>query len=330
VQQISVAANRASGLTRQLLAFSRGQLLQPEMLDPNEVVAGLEPLLTRLIGEDIVLRVETDPDLGRVRADRGQLEQILMNLVVNARDAMPRGGVLCISTDEDRVHAGESLDLEPGRYVRVSVTDTGVGIDARALPRIFEPFFTTKSEGRGTGLGLSTAYGIARQSGGNLSVHSAPERGATFDLHLPWVDEAPDRAGPAERRDPNRPLERPLIVAVVEDDDAVRRLVCRALRGAGYRVLDAASGEEALGMVAAEPGEIDGLVTDIVMPGIDGLELSRRITELRPGIRVLYMSGYAEAPTGQPLRLPPEAVVIQKPFRPSDLDSMLRSLLTPA
>jgi nitrogen-specific signal transduction histidine kinase len=296
-EEIQRAAARAASLTRQLLAFSRRQVLEPKVIDLNLVVTDMEKMLRRLIGEHIELATSLDPALGRVRADRGQIEQVLLNLAVNARDAMPGGGRVTIETrnvDLDAAYARDHVGIEPGAYVLLCVSDTGVGMDDETRLHIFEPFFTTKAGGSGTGLGLSTVYGIVRQSGGSIEVASEPGRGAAFKVYLPRVEgtaaplAAPKPAGPDLAAGTGT-------VLVVEDEEIVRSLARRILETAGYRVLEAADPHTALEICDRFAGPIDLLLTDIVMPKMSGRVLAERVAERRPEVRTLFMSAYAEA-----------------------------------
>jgi two-component system, cell cycle sensor histidine kinase and response regulator CckA len=293
--QITQAAARAASLTRQLLAFSRRQVLQPQVLDLNEVIADMERLLRRVISEDISLVTQFENGIGAVRADRGQIEQVVMNLVVNARDAMPAGGVLAISTRVvhlDTAYARRHAGVNPGRHVVISVRDTGVGMDAATQQRIFEPFFTTKPKGKGTGLGLSTVYGIVRQSGGHVDVRSAPGRGTAFDILLPQVAAAvPAKAEHAIGAAVPRGTE---TVLVVEDEEAVRHIVRRVLEGQGYAILEARDGHDAVRVCAQRGEEIDLVLSDVIMPGMGGRELARSLAASLPGLPILFMSGYNE------------------------------------
>jgi PAS domain S-box-containing protein len=327
LEQILNATRRAANLTRQLLAFSRRQVLEPRVLDLNAVVAESEKLLERLVGEDVEIVVEPTPDVGRFRADADQIGQVLMNLAANARDAMPRGGRLLIETanvEWDEREARARFAARPGRYVRLSVEDTGTGMDAETRAHVFEPFFTTKERGKGTGLGLATVYGIVKQSGGVIAVESEPGRGSRFDIFLPRVD------GPA---DPPKPAPAPRVVTgtetilLVEDEDSLRNLARDLLAGHGYRVLAAASGEEALDVASAHQGPIRLLLTDVVMPGISGQELANRLRPLRPEMAVVYMSGYAEEAIAQRGTLARDARLITKPFSIEDLARYVRDVL---
>jgi signal transduction histidine kinase/CheY-like chemotaxis protein len=328
LEAIKEAGLRAADLTRQLLAFSRKQVLQPRILDLNAVVKGFEQILRRTIGEHIDFRTELQPGLGSVLADRGQVEQILMNLVVNARDAMPSGGRLTVRTRDvqvDEALARQRPDLQPGRHVAMAVADTGVGMDAATQAHLFEPFFTTKELGRGTGLGLSTVYGIVKQSGGHISVESAPGKGARFEVLFPCVEaQAHSDTSTVPVLEGGRGTE---TVLVVEDELAVLDLACRVLKSAGYSVLTAKSGLEALEIVRGHSGPIDLLLTDVVMPRMAGPELARRFRALRPGSRVLYMSGYTGEAVGRQGVLPEGVQLLEKPFTPDVLTARVRKTL---
>ena len=327
LEEIQQASERAAGLTRQLLAFSRRQVLQPTVLDLNEVVAGLEGMLARLLGEHIEITAALAPDLARTRADRGQIEQVLMNLVINARDAMPRGGRLTIETanaELDREFAAARDGAVAGRYVMLAVRDTGEGMDAETLARVFEPFFTTKRAGEGTGLGLATAYGIVKQTGGQIWADSEPGVGSTFNVYLPPVSEPAAASEPSPEHPDRRGSE---TVLVVEDEDVVRMLVCEMLERAGYRVLAAEGGEEALALAAAHDGPIDVLLTDVVMPGVSGQQLAARLMASRPEIRVLFISGYTEDAIANHGVLRPGTAFLEKPFGSAELARKLREVL---
>ncbi len=325
VEQIQGAGQRAASLTSQLLAFSRRQVLQPKVLDLNQVVRNLEKMLRRLIGEDIELITRLDPAPQFVRADAGQIEQVIVNLAVNARDAMPRGGQLFVELAEvDGGVAGgrRRADLPPGRCSRLTVRDTGCGIDSETLPRIFDPFFTTKPVGQGTGLGLSTVYGIVRQSGGQIEVESEPGKGSAFLLYLPRAEPEPTPQVPAG---PPAVIHASETVLLVEDDANVRNLLAATLRERGYRVIEAASGKEALYLVEEHQGPVHVMVTDVVMPHMGGVELADRISPMHPETRVLLMSGYAdrliECKGGQSF--------LQKPFTPETLLERVQALCRP-
>jgi PAS domain S-box-containing protein len=295
LREIMEASRRAAALTRQLLAFSRKQILQPRVLDLNALVAGTEKMLRRLIGEDVVLRTRLQPNLSAIKADPGQLEQILMNLAVNARDAMPQGGELTFETENVDIHETYSglggVQVHSGGYARLTVTDTGQGIDEETQSRIFEPFFTTKEKDKGTGLGLSTVYGIVKQSGGYIWVESEPGKGTSFMVYFPQVDSTPEQLRPQTTASVTGGGE---TILVVEDDSKLLKLASSILKRGGYDVLTAGNGAEALQLVEAKPQTIHLLVTDVVMPGMSGRVLSERIRTVRPAIRVLYTSGYTD------------------------------------
>jgi PAS domain S-box-containing protein len=318
--EIRKAGDRAAALTHQLLAFSRRQVLQPQTLDLNALVADAEKMLRRVISEDIEVATRLDPSLRPVRADAGQLNQVILNLAVNARDAMPSGGKLTIATSN--VATGPELPLTPGQYVLLTVTDTGAGISSDNLAHIFEPFFTTKHPGEGTGLGLSTVYGIVQQSGGHVHVESEPGRGATFRVYLPSVDGGlPARASAPAQIDPAAGRE---TVLVVEDEPEVRRVAVEILKSFGYHVLSAGNGGEALGMIDRS---VQLILTDIVMPGISGRELAEHVRRTRPDICILYMSGYAYRTDPNAVFPRPGEAYIQKPFAPASLAAKVREVL---
>ena len=329
VEEIKKAAERAAALTRQLLAFSRRQVLQPRVLDLNVVVVGAEKLLRRLIGEDVRLATRLEPSLGAVRADAGQLEQVVMNLAVNARDAMRGGGTLTLETRSVDItkarRTEEQAPMPPGPYIELRVSDTGVGIDAETKRHLFEPFFTTREKGKGTGLGLATVYGIVKQSGGFIWVDSEPGRGTTFTIHLPRVDERvdADEAGRPVRSE----VSGTETVLLVEDEVAVRTVVRESLRVHGFKVLEAQDGEVALRVAADATAPIDLLLTDVVMPGLSGRALADRLTAERPGLRVLYMSGYTDDALGPHGVLEPGLHYLQKPFAPDVLARKVREVL---
>ena len=329
VEEIRRSADRASALTRQLLAFSRKQILQPKALRLDQLVGGLDTMLRRLIGEHIEIVTVSRPGLGYVTADPGQLEQVVVNLVVNARDAMPDGGELIIDTanvELDAAAARAHDGASPGDYVTLTVRDTGEGMDEDTIARIFEPFFTTKEQGKGTGLGLATVYGIVKQSGGFLEVTSTPGRGASFRVFLPRVeadvaaeepDEAPD-AGLASGSE---------TVLLVEDEVVVRDLLREVLETSGYEVLEAEDGVSALELAEAHPSRIDLLLTDVVMPKMSGRELAERFHVKRPDAKVLYTSGYTDGAIGDQGVLEPGTEFLQKPFSFADLTQKVRSVL---
>ncbi len=326
-EEIIDAGNRAGTMTRQLLAFSRRQVLEPEVLDVNAVLSDLERLLRRMLGESVELRTELLPDGGRVLADASQLEQVLMNLAVNARDAMPRGGSLTIALGEamlDGHHPPDLTGLPAGRYVTIAVRDSGIGMSPETRAHLFEPFFTTKDRDKGTGLGLATAYGVIKQSGGSITVVSELSRGATFTIYLPRLDaEVAQSAGAAAA--PVRPQATQTLL-LVEDEAAVRRLTRRILEDRGYRVLEAADGEAALEVARQHAGPIHLLLTDVVMPGLSGRDLGRRIAAIRAETSIVYMSGY---PDDDLLHNPSAAGVffVQKPFTADALAAKLREAM---
>jgi CheY-like chemotaxis protein len=326
VDEIRNAAARAAALTRQLLAFSRKQVLQPRIVDLRDLVSATRNMLARLIGEDIDLRISLPSRLGRVRADPRQIEQVIVNLAVNSRDAMPRGGMIGVSLREvvvDRETQAVHPEMTLGRYVLMEFSDTGEGMSAEVQQRIFEPFFTTKGVGKGTGLGLSTAYGIVKQSGGYIYVMSKPGAGTTFEIYLPLVVEI-EREKKGDRVEPAR---RPAsgTILVVEDESSVRHLVVSVLSQRGFRVFEATNGEEALRFCENSEVAPDVVISDIVMPGMRGDELSRRLKRMYPGIRVLLISGYVQE-VGPPLDVP-RAGLLEKPFTPEELLSRLGEIL---
>ena len=334
-QEIANAAGRASSLTRQLLAFSRKQMLAPKILDLNAVVTENLKMLTRMIGEDIDLVMAPAADLGAVRADASQIEQVIMNLAVNARDAMPSGGKLTIETsnislDEDyaRFHA----PLKPGNYVTLAISDTGAGMDSETQSHIFEPFFTTKGTS-GTGLGLSTVYGIVKQSGGYIWVNSEPDKGTTFKIYLPRVAETTESLAQVSGvADSEATVPGTETILVVEDETNLRYLARQFLEKQGYRVIEAADGALAMQIAVAHEGIIHLLLTDVIMPGMNGRELAQRILEIRPNTKVLYMSGYTENVIGRNGTLDTGIRLLQKPFTLRELRNKVREVLdsTPA
>jgi CheY-like chemotaxis protein len=327
VGAIKGAAEQATALTQQLLAFSRRQMLQPRVLDLNESVRRLEPMLRRLIGEHIELVVTTRLDAGSVRVDPAQLEQVVLNLAINARDAMPDGGRLSIETSSillDAAYALNRRDVEPGRYATIAVVDTGVGMDEATAQRIFEPFFTTKELGHGTGLGLATTYGSVRQHGGHVAVESALGKGSTFRVYLPLADEP---VTPVDA-----PSDVPLprgheTILVVEDSPGVRELTRTVLTRQGYQVFVATRGDEAIVTLDEIRGRIDLLVTDVVMPGLSGFALASAAREMVPGLRTLYLSGYAEEALGPEARIIGPDGFLAKPFTPDALARRVREML---
>jgi hypothetical protein len=327
VAEIKKAGDRAATLTRQLLAFSRQQVIEPRVLDLNALLADMSKMLRRLIGEDIELVTRLSSGLGRVKADPGQLEQVVMNLAVNARDAMPRGGKLILETGNvslDENYARTHVTVQPGKFVLLAITDTGVGMDEETQARIFEPFFTTKGEGKGTGLGLATVYGIVKQSGGNIWVYSEPGRGTTFKIYLPLVA---DPAEPAQAEEIAFLPRGKETILVVEDADAMRKLTCEFLAGMGYTVLEAHDGVDALEKAAQHSTPIDLLLTDVVMPRMSGRELAAQMTERDPGLKVLYMSGYTDDAVVRHGVLDASMAFIQKPFALHALAARVREVL---
>ncbi len=329
LEEIRNAAVRARTLTRQLLAFSRQQVLAPRVLDLNQVVAEIDKMLRRLVGEDIEIAAALAPRLGAIRADPGQIEQVIVNLAVNARDAMPEGGQLTIETAEVELPEATARDLvtvPAGRYVMLAITDTGYGMDPETKSRLFEPFFTTKEPGKGTGLGLATVYGIVNQSGGFVWVYSEPGQGTTVKVYFPRVEEAPQTAPPAAPADaePQRGSE---TILLVEDEEAVRTIARLALTRRGYRVLVAANGGEALLAGERETGPIHLLLTDVVMPGMGGPELARRLAALRPAMKLLFMSGYADRAVARHGLIESGARFLEKPFTPESLLRKVRDVL---
>ena len=326
--EIRNASGRAASLTRQLLAFSRQQVLAPRVLDLNAVVTNIEKMLKRLIGEDIELVTVLGESLWPIKADPGQLEQVLLNLVVNARDAMPKGGVLTIETANvqiDSTSAQAHFPLTPGPYVLLTFSDTGIGMDAETQARIFEPFFTTKEKGKGTGLGLAMVYGIVKQSGGYIWVSSEVGKGTTFKIYLPRTEE--ETAEPGTGRSGLEAQQGRETLLLVEDEEAVRALARNVLRKKGYTVLEAGHGEEALKLSEQYLGQIDLLVTDVVMPQMSGFELARRLANSRPQIKVLYISGYADNAVWREGGLEPGGAFLQKPFSPEALAGKVREVL---
>ncbi len=328
IQQISKAAQRAANLTKQLLAFGRRQRMALEVLDLNTVVAHLQSMMPGMVREDIELRMALGHDLGRVKADAEQVEQILINLVINARDAMPHGGTLTFETanaDITETFARQHLGMKRGPYVMLAVTDTGCGMDAETQARIFEPFFTTKEEGKGTGLGLATVYGIVKQSGGYISVESATEEGSTFRVYLPRLE------APAVAREPATAVAARAggteTILVVEDEENLRALVRGVLESCGYRILEATSGDDALALSQHHAAEIDLLLTDVVMPKMNGPDLAARLLVLRPEIKILYMSGYADSSVVLQGVRDTRYAYLGKPFTPQALEHKVRQVL---
>jgi len=328
IEQIKKAGDRAHSLTRQLLAFSRRQMLQPKVLDLNAVVSNLEPMLHRLIGENIELAIVLKPGLGQVKADPGQLEQVIMNLTINARDAMPHGGKLLFETDNatlDEVYARQHIPTQPGSYVRLAVSDTGCGMDEATQSRIFEPFFTTKEQGKGTGLGLSTVYGIVKQSGGYIWVYSEPGQGTTFKIYLPRVAAPADSVLPVTHW--SKLPQGTETLLLVEDEPEVRWLVRDMLQHLGYTILEARHGIEAQVLSIQHPGPIHLLITDVVMPQMSGREIAEQLRSEHPETKVLYMSGYTDDAIVRHGVLAAEVAFLQKPFTPEGLAVKVREVL---
>jgi PAS domain S-box-containing protein len=324
LQNIKTAAERAASLTKQLLAFSRQQVVYPRTIDLNAIVKNMEDMLQRLVGEDVSITMKATTPLGSIKADVGQIEQVVMNLVVNARDAMADGGQITIETrnvDLDESYQREHEPVQPGHYVMLSVADTGCGMDEKTKARIFEPFYTTKEPGKGTGLGLATVYGIVKQSGGYIWVYSEPGQGTTFKLYFPLVSEAPEVfSKPREHTEVRGGSE---TILLVEDDEAVRDLILITLRNEGYTVLDASTPEAAIELAAKYLGKVDVLLSDIVMPSINGIRLIPLLTTSRPDLKVILMSGYAAETLARQAPLPPDVIFIEKPFT---RDSLLKAI----
>ena len=330
IDLIQTTAERAAALTRQLLAFSRKQVLESKVLDVNAVVTGLAPMLRRLIGEDLDFAVVPAPELGCVKADPSQLEQVILNLSVNARDAMPQGGRLTIETanvELDEAYTRRHLAASAGHFVMLAITDTGHGMDAAVKARIFEPFFTTKEPGKGTGLGLATVFGIVKQSGGSIEIYSEPGQGTTFKVYLPRVDEAVDRTAAVAAPTLARGSE---TILLVEDDEEVRALARETLDGHGYAVIPAAAPAEALRLAGSHSGPIHLLVTDVVMPQLSGRGLAEQLTPDHRDLRVLYMSGYAGDAVVRHGVLEEGTAFLQKPFTPDALLRKVREVLDQA
>jgi len=328
---VRAAAERAASLTRQLLAFSRRQFLQPEELNLNDVVVDLSELLRRLVGENINITLQTSDDLGRVKADPIQIQQVLINLAVNARDAMPKGGRLTITTANAELDAASGQLRSPvplGNYVMVSVSDTGIGMDEQTRSRIFEPFFTTKEMGKGTGLGLSIIYGIVKQSGGHIWVESEPNHGTIFKIGLPRVSQSSE-AAIHESRIPPVVSTATGTILLVEDEILLANMTREVLEQSGFQILQASSGEEALTLAKAFQAKIDLLLTDVVLgAGIDGTILAERLRTSRPDLKVIYMSGYNDVMTSLGGKLTPPETLLEKPFNTNTLRDKVREILS--
>jgi two-component system, cell cycle sensor histidine kinase and response regulator CckA len=330
VEEIIKAGTRAADVTRQLLAFTRQQFLQPQVLEVNAVVGDMEKMLRRSLGEDHVLELQLSPVAGQLRADRGQLEQVLINLVLNARDAIAQHGRVTIQTAPalwDKAYAQRhgDVDLPLGQYVMLAVSDTGCGMNQEVQARIFEPFFTTKPIGQGTGLGLSTVYGIVKQSGGYVWVYSEPGEGSVFKIYLPAAQpEQPDEPPPEQQGTPEGGSE---TILVIEDEDVVRHLACRGLRDHGYSVIEARNGVLALQYVAQHPGAVQLVISDVVMPEMGGRQFGQALARVEPTLPVLFMSGYTGEDVVQRGLLEPGAPFQQKPFTPTALAAKVRAML---
>ncbi|MGZ3481933.1 MAG: ATP-binding protein, partial [Myxococcaceae bacterium] len=333
VLEIRTAGERAADLTRQLLAFSRRQILQPRIVDLNQVLAGMEKMLRRVIGEDIDLNMLPAPEPALANVDPGQFEQVIMNLAVNARDAMPEGGNLTVEISRvelGQTYAEEHAGVTAGPHLMVAVTDSGTGMDRQTQERIFEPFFTTKAPGKGTGLGLSTVFGIVRQSGGHIWVYSEPAKGTTFKIYLPPAGEEarPALTEPAMARPDTSNGDETILL--VEDDERLRKVTRTVLTRHGYRVLEAQSGGDALLICERSADPIHLLLTDVIMPHMAGPELATRLTAVRPRLSVLYMSGYTDNAVLRHRILEKDAAFVQKPFRPEVLLRKVRQVLDEA
>jgi nitrogen-specific signal transduction histidine kinase/CheY-like chemotaxis protein len=329
VREIEAAARRAAGLTRQLLAFSRQQPREISVVSLNDVVTNVETMLSRILGEDIHMSILLAPQLGSIHADSGQIEQVIMNLVVNARDAMPRGGELKVETSNAVLDPPQAarLGIAAGEYVALAVSDSGIGMSPEVQARVFEPFFTTKPVGKGTGLGLSMVFGIIKQNRGAISITSEVSKGSTFRVYLPRL--------PHETRGANHakgkivPAWRPRCILLVEDDDRLRSVISRQLTSWGYTLLEARNGEAALELLQQRREPIELLLTDLVMPGIDGRSLAGKILAERPATKVLFMSGHTEHAALKPGTIGPKDQFISKPFTSDSLSATIRRVLDP-
>ena len=330
VEEIQKAAERAALLTQQLLAFSRKQILQPRIIDLNKLVADLNKMLRRIIGEDIDLITKLDLEIGKVKTDPGQIDQVIMNLAVNARDAMPQGGKLTIETKNKNLDDScceRFPEVNPGNYVLLRVSDTGHGIDDDTKKNIFEPFFTTKEIGKGTGLGLSTVYGIVKQSGGYIQVYSKVDQGTTFEIYLPGIEKS-DKEHKEESKQivPEGGSE---TILIVEDEDVVREMICKILKSFGYIVMKARNGDEALAIIKSQDIEekIDLLITDVIMPEMSGRELAEQLLSNKPALKVMYISGYTDDVIVHHDVLNEGVLFLQKPFSPQVLAQKVREIL---
>jgi hypothetical protein len=323
--EIMYASERAAGLTRQLLAFSKGQNTQPRLLDLNVLLSNMEPMLRRLVGEEIDLIILPGADIGRIKADPAQVEQAVMNLATNSRDAMPGGGKLVVETanvDFEDENSAMKVGVKPGSYVMLAVSDTGVGMDAETRSRLFEPFFTTKNPGQGSGLGLATVYGIVKQSEGHVTVYSQAGAGTIFEIYFPRIAESEEKLHGGKRRDQMGSE----TILLVDDEEGVRKLVFAILQAHGYQVIEANNGQNALAAYEKNAHKIDLVLTDVVMPQMNGFELGDRLAEARPQLKILYMSGYRDNPIGNS---PGDAnrAFLHKPFTPDALLHKVRQLL---
>jgi CheY-like chemotaxis protein len=328
IAEITAATQRAASLTGQLLAFSRKQLLEPKVLNLNSAIWEIQKLLHRLVPANIDIVPVLSSTIGQVKVDPGQVQQILINLVVNACDAMPKGGKVVIetaNTELDEVYASQHVGLRPGTYVMLSVSDTGGGMDEETSSHIFEPFFTTKEPGKGTGLGLSTVYGIVKQSGGYITVETAVGKGTTFRIYMPLVRATVEEA----QLMPQSPTEQSggETILVVEDETTLRRLLCLSLERRGYKVYAARDGAEAMEIFRQQPGAIHLVVSDIMMPHMDGIELKRKVAAQRPDVKFLFMSGYSEEVIEQLQTSAQGCAFLEKPFLPQELVTKVQGLL---
>jgi two-component system, cell cycle sensor histidine kinase and response regulator CckA len=328
LEEIKKAGDRAANLTRQLLAFGRKQILQPLSINLNDVVRDMNKMLKRLIGEDVQLIANLRPDLNRIQADPGQVEQVLVNLVVNSRDAMPRGGTITIETANvklDEAYASKLVGLSAGDYVMLAISDTGTGMDQETQKRIFEPFFTTKEKGKGTGLGLSTVYGIIRQSGGNIWVYTEPGEGTTFKVYMPQIEA--EVGGSVIPHSSSIMQDGNETVLLVEDEEMVRKLASQLLKESGYSVLEASGGDEAMDICKTYQEPIDLLITDVVMPKMSGRDVAAQLKTLHPETRVLFMSGYTDDAIVHHGIVDSDIAFIQKPFSATSLTQKIREVL---